>query len=181
MKKYDTSLLRSCGDDVVISDLVSIVRPELVKIGSHVAIDPWLHCTTAVEIANHVHISSHVGIIGGKGGLLKMGNFTNISVGGRIICVSDRFNGDGLIGAVIPDEFLDSRKSGPVVFESFANIGANVTIFPGVTLGEGSVVGACSMVTEDTEPWTIYVGCPARPIKVRPKEKMLKYASKFGF
>ena len=67
-------------------------------------------------------------------------------------------------------------KIKPIVLENFVNIGVNAVIMPGVTLREGSVVGAGAVITEDTEPWTIYVGAPAKPIKKRPKEKMLEYA-----
>lgn len=35
-------------------------------------------------------------------------------------------------------------------------------------------IGSNSLVTKDCEPWTIYVGSPAKAIKTRPKEKMLK-------
>ena len=52
---------------------------------------------------------------------------------------------------------------------------------PDVTIGEGSVIGACSLVTKDTEPWTVYVGVPARPVKVRPCVKMLEYAKRLGY
>ncbi|MFZ4771111.1 MAG: acyltransferase, partial [Ferruginibacter sp.] len=103
-------------------------------------------------------------------------------VGGRIVCGSDEFLGEGLITAPgIPEEYRDQLKIEEVRFEMFANIGANVTILPGITLGEGSVVGACSLVTKDTEPWTIYIGTPARPIKIRPREKMIEYAKKMGY
>jgi len=181
-KDYDNTQLKECGNDVRISPLTWIVRPELVVVGNHVAIDPWFHCTTSMKIGNHVHISSHVSIIGGKTGLLCMGNFTNISTGGKIICVSENFKGDGLIGAPgIPEEFLDSRKSGPVIFEDFVNTGANVTILPGVTLHEGTVIGACSLVTKNTEPWTIYAGTPARAIGKRQKDKIIAYAKKLGY
>ncbi len=181
-EQYDKELLSTYGEDVFISSLVSITRPELVDIGDHVAIDPWLHCTTGLKTGNHVHISSHVSIIGGKNGLLQMGNFTNISTGGRIICGSDGFHGDGLVSAPgIPEEFRDALKIEPVVFEDFANTGANVIIFPGVRLGEGSVIGAGSLVKESTEPWTIYAGVPARPVGMRPRDKMLEYAKKLGY
>ena len=43
-------------------------------------------------------------------------------------------------------------------------VGHNVTIMPGVTIGEGATVGAKSYVTRDCEAWGIYVGIPARKI-----------------
>jgi galactoside O-acetyltransferase len=52
---------------------------------------------------------------------------------------------------------------------------------PGITIAEGSVIGACSLVTKNTEPWTIYAGVPARAIKVRPNKKMLEFAKKMGY
>jgi galactoside O-acetyltransferase len=52
---------------------------------------------------------------------------------------------------------------------------------PGVTLAEGSVAGSNSVITKDTEPWTIYVGSPAKPIKIRKKETILKNAKKLGY
>ncbi len=39
---------------------------------------------------------------------------------------------------------------------------------PGVTIGEGTVVGSGSIVTRDLEPWGVYMGSPARRVKDRP-------------
>jgi len=179
---FNKSDLERCGNDVKISGLVSITRPELISIGDHVAIDPWFHCTTTLKTGNFVHISSNVSIIGGKTGLLTLGHFTNISAGGVVVCVSEKFHGAGLIGAPgIPAELLDERRSGPVTFEDFVNIGANVTILPGVTLKEGCVIGACSLVTRDTEPWTIYAGTPAKPFGKRERTNILDAAKKLGY
>ncbi|OGF64203.1 hypothetical protein A2661_00465 [Candidatus Giovannonibacteria bacterium RIFCSPHIGHO2_01_FULL_45_24] len=179
--QYDKSLLKSVGKNVFISASVEIRRPQLVSLGSNVDIDSGFYLTTQAELGDYIHIGPYVAVIGGKPGLLKMGNFTNIAVGGRIICVSDTFLGDGLIGAQgIPEEFR-RFKIAPVVFENFANVGAGAIILPGVTLREGSVVGAGAVVTKDTEPWTIYAGSPARPVKKRPKETMLEYAAKLGY
>ena len=44
-------------------------------------------------------------------------------------------------------------------------IGANVTILPGVTVGEHAIIAAGAVVTKDVEPWTIVAGCPAKPIR----------------
>jgi galactoside O-acetyltransferase len=179
---FDLSLLKSVGEDVFISNNVEIRRPNLVSIGHHVAIDSGFYITTAAEFGDYIHIAPYVHVIGSAKGLLKMGHFTNISLGGKIVCGSDSFMGDGLISAPgLPDEFRDTLKIAPVIFEDFANTGASVTILPGVTLREGSVIGANSLVTRDTEPWTIYVGSPARPIKIRRKEKMLEYAKRLGY
>ncbi len=113
--------------------------------------------------------------------MLKMGNFTNLAAGCRVICGSDKFAGDGLIGAAIPVQFRDHMHSGGVTLQDFANVGSNAVLMPGVTLAEGSVVGACAMLLHDTEPWGIYVGVPARRIKTRPRETMLKYAKQLGY
>lgn len=179
---FDLLTLRKVGEDVIVSHLVSITRPELVSLGSHVSIDPFFHCTTGLETGDYVHIQAHVGIIGGKKGLIKMGHFTNISLGGRIVCVSDEFKGAGFISAPgLPEKYWDVRESGTITFEDFVNTGANVTILPGVTLKEGSVIGACSLVTKDTEPWTIYAGVPAKPIGKRDSTNILKYAKELGY
>ena len=69
----------------------------------------------------------------------------------------------------------------PVYIEDFVGIGASVTILPGVRLSIGSVIGAGSVVTKDTEPWTIYIGNPAKPVKVRRKDKMIELAKELGY
>jgi len=179
---FDISRFKKCGNDVCISDVVDIKRPEFIEIGCHVAIDSYFYITTAALIGDYVHISAHVGIIGGRTGMLKLGNFTNISLGGRIICGSDEFLGHGLITAPgIPEEYRDNLIIKPVVFEDFVNTGANVVVLPGITLGQGSVIGANSLVTKNTEPWTIYVGNPAKPLKIREKTNILEYAKKMGY
>jgi len=44
-------------------------------------------------------------------------------------------------------------------------IGMNSTIMPGVTIGEGSIIGANSLVACDIPPWTIAAGNPAKVLK----------------
>jgi acetyltransferase-like isoleucine patch superfamily enzyme len=54
---------------------------------------------------------------------------------------------------------------GEVRIKRGAFIGMNSTIMPGVTIGEGAVVAAGSVVTHDVEPYTIVGGVPARKIR----------------
>ncbi|WP_366946464.1 hypothetical protein [Nevskia sp.] len=46
-------------------------------------------------------------------------------------------------------------------------IAAEAMVFPGVTIGDGAVVGARSVVTRDVPVWTICAGHPCRPIRPR--------------
>ncbi|NVM28797.1 MAG: acyltransferase [Candidatus Helarchaeota archaeon] len=54
---------------------------------------------------------------------------------------------------------------GPIKICKFARIGSNVTITPGVTIGEGAVVAAGSLVNKDVPPYTLAGGVPAKIIK----------------
>jgi maltose O-acetyltransferase len=53
-------------------------------------------------------------------------------------------------------------KHGPVIIENDVWLGTGVVILPNITIGEGAVVGANSVVTKDVEPYTIVGGSPAR-------------------
>lgn len=56
-------------------------------------------------------------------------------------------------------------ESKPIVIEDNVWIGENSTILKGVTIGKGSVVGCCSVVTKDVPPYSIVAGNPARVVK----------------
>ena len=59
------------------------------------------------------------------------------------------------------------HRKAPIIIEDDVFIGGNCFILPGVKIGEGSVVGAGSIVTKNVEPFTVVVGNPARIIKRR--------------
>ncbi|MBU4353405.1 acyltransferase [Candidatus Parcubacteria bacterium] len=180
--KYDASLLKSVGDDVFISANVEIRRPHLVSAGNHIAIDSGFYLTTEASIGDYIHIGPYVAIIGGARSSIKIGNFINLTLGSKFICGSDSFSGNGLVTAPgIPEELLNERNFGAITIKDFGVVCAGAIIMPGVTIAEGSVIGANSLVTKSTEPWTIYFGNPARPIKIRPKNKMIEYAKKLGY
>lgn len=58
----------------------------------------------------------------------------------------------------------------PVTIEDDVWIGARVCILPGVTIGHGSVIGACAVVSRSIPPYSVAVGNPARVVKTRLKQ-----------
>ena len=58
-----------------------------------------------------------------------------------------------------------------IILKQYCQIGTNVLIMPGVTIGEGAIIGAGSVVTKDIPAWTIAVGNPAKVVKqIKHKE-----------
>jgi acetyltransferase-like isoleucine patch superfamily enzyme len=55
----------------------------------------------------------------------------------------------------------------PVIVKMGADIGVNAVILPGVTIGEGSIVGAGAVVTKDVPPYAIVAGVPAKFLRWR--------------
>jgi putative colanic acid biosynthesis acetyltransferase WcaF len=55
----------------------------------------------------------------------------------------------------------------PITIRPRAWVAAEAFIGPGVTVGEGAVLGARSCAFRDLDPWMVYVGNPARAIKAR--------------
>lgn len=55
----------------------------------------------------------------------------------------------------------------PITIEDQAWVCARAFVSPGLTIGEGSVVGACSVVTKHVAPWKIVAGNPAKVIRNR--------------
>jgi len=56
-------------------------------------------------------------------------------------------------------------KYGDIHLGKGCYIGINVTIMPGVHIGEGAVIGSCALVTKDVPAWTIAAGVPARVVR----------------
>lgn len=164
---------RACGEDVQIYPRAHIVSPEVVSIGDSVIIDDFVFLVGGVEtrIGSFVHLASFTSYLGR--GRLTIGDFVSVSSGARLYTGIDDFSGGSLVGPGVPEPYRQPTRSFLTV-EKFALVGANAVVFPGVTLGEGCAVGALSLVNKDCEPWTIYGGVPARPLKARQRARVLE-------
>ena len=167
------------GIDFYINDDVVIKRNETAIFGDHVAIDKGFYCTTQIKVET-IHISPYCTVIGGKEGMFIMEDFTGLSAGCRVVCCGDDYISGHLMNPTVPLKYR-KVKNDKVILKRFSCLGTNCVVLPGVTIAEGSVIGANSLVTKSTEPWTVYVGSPAKPIKTRSKELSYKFAKELGY
>jgi galactoside O-acetyltransferase len=167
------------GIDVRISDKVEITRPDFVIIGNHVAIDTGVYISTQANIGDYVHIAPYVCIIGGATAMFIMENFTGIAAGSKVVVVGDDYT-KGMLNPTVPLKYR-YLKGMLVVMKRFSCIGINSVVLPNVEMAEGSVLGANSLLTKSTEPWTIYVGSPAKAVKMRDKALILQAYKELGY
>lgn len=136
------------GKNVRLSRHGTIVNPQEVEIGDNVFISEYFHIS-----ACHFSIGRDV-IIGPR--LLA-------------VCNNHVFK---RVGATVFDS-ASEKAFEPITIESDVWLGGNVTLLPGVTVGQGCIVGAGSVVSKSLPPYTICVGSPCKPIKTRFSESDL--------
>lgn len=159
---------KKIGKNVQIFEYAKIVKPEVIEIGDNTEIDDFsfIYGGKGIQIGRYVHISRFVSIIGG--GELFLGDYTVLADGSRILTGTDSYHGGSRMSTVLPINQRNLQVSF-VKIEKDAFVGTNSIVHPGVTIGEGAIIGSNSLVLKDVEPWTINVGSPSKVIGKRPK------------
>ena len=108
----------------------------------------------------------------GPGARLVIGDYSLLN-GVRIISDAEISIGDYCLiswDVVIMDAYrLARHPAQPVRIENNVWIGFGACVLPGVSIGEGSIIGARSVVTESVPPYMLAAGNPARHLKpLRP-------------
>lgn len=156
--------LKSYGDNVLISKKCSLYTPEKISVGDNVRIDDFCILCGNITLGNNVHISAYSALYGSEG--IEFRDHSGCSARTTIYSAMDDFSGNYLIGPMNP-EGTTNVTGGKVTIGRFVQLGAHCLVFPNVTIHEGSVVGALSLVTKDIPGWSIYVGIPARKLRDR--------------
>lgn len=166
--------LQACGHDTKLHRLARLIQPERIRIGRGCIVDDFtvLFGGQGLTLGDRVHVSSFSSIVGG--GRATLDSFAGLSAGCRLITGSEQYQGEGLTNPCIPDEFRAVER-GTVILRKHALLFTNVIVFPDVTIGEGAVVAAGSIVAHDLDPWGIYRMKSDRLVRVRdrPRETIL--------
>lgn len=144
------------GRDVKIYAFVNLYGCE---IGDESKIGTFVEIQKGSKIGRRVKISSHTFIC--EGVTIEDGVF----IGHGVMFINDKYpRATTLEGELQTDV---DWKCVPTFVKRGASVGSNATILCGVTIGEGAIVGAGSVVTHDVEPWTIVAGNPARILRIQ--------------
>lgn len=124
-------------------------------------IRPWIWKKLGAHLGKNVHIGHFVIPDFGNTDRIYIGNNVVISNGVNILChkrdITNYHKED--MATKLPFKYED------VVIKDNVQIGLNSTILPGVTIGKGSIIGSCSLVTKDIPDWSIAVGSPAKVVR----------------
>ena len=168
--------LKKYGKNVLISKDARIYGPNKMVIGNNVRIDDFVILAGEIELGSYIHIGAF-SLLSGKFGI-KMKNFTASSSHVTIYTVNEDYsNGTSLTNPTIPSN-LRLIEEGSVILEEHSLVGANTVLLPSTHLKTGVVIGANSVVKGILDDWNLYGGIPAKKIKKRPSEKILKDAKK---
>lgn len=159
---------RRLGRNVRISAKAAIHGPHMMEIGDHSRIDDFCVVSGRVTIGRNVHIAVFCNIAGGTEGV-TFEDFSGLAYGCHVFTQSDDYSGQTLTNPTVPAKYKHEAKKS-IRIGRHSIVGTASLVFPGADLAEGTSVGAMSVVTRPTEPWSVYVGSPARKVKDRRRD-----------
>ncbi len=148
----DSFLLKYCMNLVILSPL----NPRKIR--------PWVLRNVGCHVGKDVFIGSGVYIDAGHADLIYIDDHAHVTARTILLC-HKRDLGKYCVG----DDYAKlPYKVGKIHLKKGCSTGTDTLIMPGVTIGEGSIIGAGSLVTHDIPDWTIAVGRPAKVVKKIP-------------
>ena len=142
------------GQDVVLQDFINLYG---CRIGDHTKIGPFVEVQKNASVGRNCKIQSHSFIC--EGVTIE----DEVFIGHGVMFINDRYP-----RAATEAGRLQTESDWAVVqtlVKKGAAIGSNATILCGVTVGEGAIVGAGSVVTKDVPARTIVAGNPAKIVR----------------
>jgi acetyltransferase-like isoleucine patch superfamily enzyme len=162
--QFTVADFRSLSEGVIFELGVLVFHPENVEIGKHVYVG---HYTILKGYHKNKMVIGEGTWIGQQcffhsAGGLFIGRNVGIGPGVKIITSVHAEEG-------IDKPILHSRlEYAPVIIGDDCDIGAGAIVLPGVTIAQGTLVGAGAVVNKDLPPYAVAAGVPVRVIRTRP-------------
>ncbi len=142
------------GRDVRVHAFVNLYGCE---IGDETRIGTFVEIQKGARVGSRVKVSSHSFIC--EGVTIE----DEVFIGHGVMFTNDRYPRSTTDSGELQTD--SDWEMLPTTVRRRASIGSNATILCGITVGEGAVVGAGSVVTRDVPPYTVVAGNPARVLR----------------
>lgn len=153
IKQFFTNILRKLLANMMDWAILEPLAPRMVR--------PILMRRIGCHVGKGCFIGDHVRIDQGHADMITLEDGVSVASGTRLLCHQRDFS-EYYVG-------YDYNKLGyivrPIVLKRGCLVGMESFVMPGVTIGEGAIIGAGSLVSKDIPAWTIAVGRPAKVIK----------------
>jgi len=184
---YYKSTLGYMGENVKIGRNVKLINPQWISLGDSVSIDDDATLIArgpgGILIGNHVHINHRVYLDteNANSGYIRIGHHSYIGTGTTLFGHRGLEIGHHVLMAqnitltpyshIFDDPGRCIIEQGghceKVVIGDDVYVGMRCAIMYSGNIGEGSVIGAGSVVVKPIPPYSVAVGCPAKVIKQR--------------
>ena len=144
------------GHNVQLNEFINLYG---CTIGDGTKIGPFVEIQKNAAVGRNCKIQSHTFIC--EGVTIE----DEVFVGHGVMFINDLYPRATAEGGGLQTEA--DWQVVPTVVKTRASLGSNATILCGITIGEGAVVGAGSVVTRDVAPNTVVAGNPARVLQKR--------------
>jgi acetyltransferase-like isoleucine patch superfamily enzyme len=162
---------KAIGENIQIASNCTIIGLENIEIGNNVRIDSYCSIIATgggwLTLGSYIHIGGYCHLSAGDG--IRMDDHSGLSQGVRVYSTTDDYSGKYLTNPTVPAKYT-GIIGGTVVLERHVIVGAGSVIFPNVTVGEGSSIGAQSLINRSLDSWGVFCGSPARRLKNRARQ-----------
>ena len=159
IKQFFGNILRKFLANMMDWAILEPINPRMFR--------PFILRRLGCKVGKGVFIGDHVVVDMNHADMITIDDYAHITGGCRLLChqrdLSDYHVGDNAAVA--------GYKLGHIHIGKGCMIGMTTMIMPGVTIGEGAIVGAGSLVTKDIPAWTVATGRPAKVVKEVPKRE----------
>lgn len=161
--KFKREDFKKLGSNVIFEDGVLIFHPGNIEIGDNVYIG---HNTILKGYHKNKMVIGDQSWIGQNCFFHSAGGITigrAVGIAPYVKILTSTHKEDDINKPIL---YCD-LEFGEVVIEDGCDVGIGAIILPGVRIGEGSIIGAGSVVTKNVEPYSIVAGVPARLLRMR--------------